>query len=235
MPYAHLVGVVSLCKASPMPHRDPLAAMATGLGTTHDMPASVRAALVALGSQQHLMRGCALFRQGDPADALYVVESGLLEVSILSPSGRKLTLNMLRKGTVFGEIAIFDGGLRSATVTAATPCVLLRIDRQALLEELRDNARFALDIIRLCVARVRWVSGQLEDHVFQPLTVRLARAPAVFAAHAGRGRRRGHGGGIVTKRAGRTCWGDARGRGQGAFGVESRRSGRAGARADHHP
>lgn len=158
-----------------MPHRDPLAAMATGLGTTHDMPASVRAALVALGSQQHLMRGCALFRQGDPADALYVVESGLLEVSILSPSGRKLTLNMLRKGTVFGEIAIFDGGLRSATVTAATPCVLLRIDRQALLEELRDNARFALDIIRLCVARVRWVSGQLEDHVFQPLTVRLAR------------------------------------------------------------
>jgi len=121
-----------------------------------------------------LARGETLFEQGDEGDALFVLEKGLLEVSILSAAGRKLTLNMLHSGDVFGEIALFDPGPRTATVSANQPSRLIRIGRKDLFLALERAPLQALDMIELAGKRLRWVSTQLEEHVFLPMGARLA-------------------------------------------------------------
>ncbi|MGP6086297.1 Crp/Fnr family transcriptional regulator [Antarctobacter jejuensis] len=146
-----------------------------GLCLAETAPPAFRDTLAALGSRIHLDAGADLFRQGDDADAIYVLEDGAMEVSILSEDGHKLTLNFLGAGTIFGEIALVDGGPRSATVSAVEACTLLRISKADFLTEIRSNPQFAVDMIQVCIERLRWVSGQLEAHVFHPLPVRLAR------------------------------------------------------------
>ncbi|GGB10749.1 Crp/Fnr family transcriptional regulator [Allosediminivita pacifica] len=143
--------------------------------TTVGDPAPVLEVLSKLGRTESVPPGRTLFRQGDLADALYVLQSGSLEVSILSEEGRKLTLNHMTAGTIFGEIGLMDSGPRSATVTADDACEILKVPREVLLNEIRANPDFALAIIQLCVERLRWVSSQLEEHVFLPLPVRMAR------------------------------------------------------------
>jgi zinc transporter ZupT len=73
----------------------------------------------------HLSAGEVLFRAGDPGDALFIVATGLVEVA--SESGSPL--GSLGEGQAFGEMALLSGGVRTATVRAATAVDLLRIDR----------------------------------------------------------------------------------------------------------
>ena len=155
--------------------------------TTLGDSAPVLEVLSRLGRTETLAPGKTLFRQGDPADALYVLEGGSLEVSILSEEGRKLTLNHMTVSTIFGEIGLMDSGPRSATVTADDACEILKVPRQVLLDEIRRNPDFALAIIQLCVERLRWVSSQLEEHVFLPLPVRMARRLEFLMRSMGRG------------------------------------------------
>jgi hypothetical protein len=97
-----------------------------------------------------LAAGETAVRQGDPGDALYVVESGSLEVK---QDGRKL--KEVGRGAVFGEMALLDGSPRSASVVALTPARLLRIPRaefDALLDEYPPIAR---GIIRTLILHLR--------------------------------------------------------------------------------
>lgn len=116
-----------------------------------------------------------LFEQGDAGDALYAIVSGALEVSVLSRDGRKLALDIFRTGALFGEIALFDPGPRTATVTAIEPCVLQKIKNAELLREIRSDPDLAGDLIRLAGERMRWMGDQLSEQVFLPMPTRLAR------------------------------------------------------------
>lgn len=138
-------------------------------------PDALADALHALSTASVVARGQDLFQQGDEGDAIYLLKSGSLEISSLSDDGRKLTLNVLKSGDIFGEIALVDGGCRSATVTALEDSNLLRIGRQRLLAEFSDNPDLALELLRLLIRRIRWISAQLENHAFHSLEVRLAR------------------------------------------------------------
>ena len=65
-----------------------------------------------------LGEGERLFAQGDIADALYIVQSGIIEISVVSEAGQKFILCSLGAGSLFGETALFDEGPRSAAATA---------------------------------------------------------------------------------------------------------------------
>ncbi|MEL6236610.1 MAG: Crp/Fnr family transcriptional regulator [Pseudomonadota bacterium] len=132
-----------------------------------------------------LEQGETLFHQGDAGDALYALRSGRLEVSVVSEDGRKLTLNTLGTGDVFGEIALFDNGPRTATLTALEACRLARVNRERLFDEVRQRPALAIDLIELAGKRLRWVSAALEDMTFQPLSVRLARRLLYLSAQGG--------------------------------------------------
>ena len=135
----------------------------------------LRTMLAGLASEKALDRGEVLFEQGDEGDALYAIIEGTLEVSFLAMSGRKLALSLMRPGEIFGEIALFDSGPRTATITAAEPSRVLRVRRNDVMNQIRQHPDLAVDMIRLAGLRMRWMGVQLNEQVFLPMPVRLAR------------------------------------------------------------
>ncbi len=121
-----------------------------------------------------LAAGKLLFEQGDFGERLFVLDAGELEVSVLSASGRKLSLDRLQPGSVFGEIAIFDPGPRTARIKALVPSRLRYVRRSDLLMALPGNPALADCLLRLAGRRMRSMSRQLEDQVFLPPTSRIA-------------------------------------------------------------
>ena len=117
--------------------------------------------------------GETLFSQGEPGDALYIVEAGEIEISVLSADGRKLALDMVVPGEVLGEIALF-GGERTATATALSDSALRRIRRADVMAVIRSRPELALEFIDILCQRLRAVSRKLEERSFLPVPARLA-------------------------------------------------------------
>jgi len=115
-----------------------------------------------------------VFFQDDPGDAIYIVEEGRIEISVVSANGKKLTLNEMRPGDFLGEIAALDGGLRTATATSLSTSVLTKIDAMAFKECLQEHGPLGVVIIEILCARLRWVSQQVEDLALHDIEGRLA-------------------------------------------------------------
>ncbi|MGR3616485.1 MAG: Crp/Fnr family transcriptional regulator [Paracoccaceae bacterium] len=131
--------------------------------------------LASQATEIKLTQGEVLFEQGDDGDALFVIIGGTVEFSILSANGRKLSLDIMRPGAIFGEIALFDPGPRTATATALEPTCVRRVRNPDVLEQLKLHPDVAADMIRLAGQRMRWMSTQLNEQVFLPISSRLAR------------------------------------------------------------
>ena len=132
---------------------------------------------------QKLKAGETLFEQDDFDDRLYVLDSGLLEVSVYSSGGRKLSLNLLRPESVFGEIAMFDPGPRTARIAAIENSSLRSIRQKAVIDALQTAPHLAAELLSLAGKRMRWLSQQVEQQVFLPPTARLA-AKVLYLADA---------------------------------------------------
>ncbi|WP_292286859.1 Crp/Fnr family transcriptional regulator [Marivita sp.] len=116
-----------------------------------------------------------LFEQGDDGDALFALDAGTLEVSVQSADGRKLTLDVVQPGNLIGEIALFDPGVRTATVMALEPCRLLSVSRGDLIPAILGDPQLGLDITALAARRMRLLTEQLHQQAFLRLPERLAR------------------------------------------------------------
>lgn len=131
--------------------------------------------LNSVATEVELEEGEVLFEQGDTGDALYALMSGTLEISIISREGRKLSLDVMRPGALFGEIALFDPGKRTASVTALEPSRVRGVKNADVLAAIREAPGLGIDMIQLAGERMRWMSSQLNEHVFLPMPARLAR------------------------------------------------------------
>jgi CRP-like cAMP-binding protein len=152
----------------------------------------LREAIEAVAVRTTLRGGEVLFTQGEAGDAFFVIEHGHVEISVHSQDGRKLALDILRDGDVFGEIALF-GGDRTATATALTDCRLRQIRRGEVLAALRRRPELALDFIEVLCDRLRVLSRKLEERAFLPVPVRVASRLLYLDAKLG-----GGAGGTVT-------------------------------------
>jgi CRP-like cAMP-binding protein len=76
--------------------------------------------------------GIAIVNEGEPGESLYVVVAGILEVSLRGEDATARTVARLEPGDVFGEMSLLTGQPRSATVTAASPVILVEIDKAHL-------------------------------------------------------------------------------------------------------
>jgi CRP/FNR family cyclic AMP-dependent transcriptional regulator len=102
------------------------------------------------GSLRSFRQAERIFSAGDPADALYVVESGRVHLSVVSAAGKEVTIGIRGPGEFFGEACIASSQ-RQTTATAATPCVALAISKrqlQHLLDEVPEfNHSFVVQIL----------------------------------------------------------------------------------------
>ena len=123
-----------------------------------------------------LKRGATLFAKGDPGNSLYALISGTVKMSISSPDGRSAILNIIEPGEIFGEIALLDGGARSADAIANSNCELFVIDRREFIPFVKEQPALAMKFIELLCERLRWTSDQVEQIILQNLPGRLASA-----------------------------------------------------------
>lgn len=154
------------------------------IGFLSDVSAGLKSMLSDQAAEIQLEAGQILFEQGDEGDALYAIISGAVEFSVLALDGRKLTLEMMRPGELFGEITLFDPGARTATATAVEPTLLWRVRHSDILKQIRSQPDLAVDMIHLAGQRMRWMGRQLNEQVFLPLPTRLARKVLHLAPEA---------------------------------------------------
>ena len=95
-----------------------------------------------------------IFEAGDEAAAAYVIESGAVEVLQSTGKGYR-RINMLSEGALFGEIALLDGGTRSATVRALTPTRVISINRSHLENLMGKTDPVVKYIVRILLEHVR--------------------------------------------------------------------------------
>jgi CRP-like cAMP-binding protein len=104
--------------------------------------------------------GSYVFREGDVGSDMYIIESGSVEV--LRSARGSVPMATLGPGDFFGEMAILEDQRRFASVRAVVPSRLLRIDRAAFADMLRENFEIAVRIMRKLVARLRRTEEQLQ-------------------------------------------------------------------------
>lgn len=144
---------------------------------------ALRDTMSALATETNLSVGQVLFKHGDPGDTLYAILEGALEFSVISADGRKLSLDVMHRGAVFGEIALFDPGPRTASVTALEPSRVLGIRNADAMAALHRSPDFGIDMLRLAGKRMRWMGYQLSEQVFLPLPARLAKKILHLTSH----------------------------------------------------
>lgn len=94
--------------------------------------------------------GDVIFRQGDPADELFVVKSGKVEIRL----GNRV-LDTLDERSIFGEMALIDRSPRSATAVAATDVSLVPVGEKQFLFLVSRTPYFALNVMRVLAQRLR--------------------------------------------------------------------------------
>jgi CRP-like cAMP-binding protein len=120
-------------------------------------------------------KGEVLFHKDDPATHLYVIASGTVKISIQDETGREVLVAVFRGGDVFGELALFDEGPRSATVTALAETVVYSLSGADLFAVLERNPKALRQQLARLTRIVRRLSGQVGDFVFLDLESRVAK------------------------------------------------------------
>ncbi len=126
-----------------------------------------------------------VFHRDDPAGQVFLITSGTVKVSIPDEQGHEVVVALERGGGVFGELALFDEGPRSATVTALTETHTLALARQEFIATLERNPDAMRRMLTLLVRTVRRSTGHVEDLVFLDLPGRVAKCLLGLAEAAG--------------------------------------------------
>ena len=105
--------------------------------------------------------GATVFKQGDTGSDMYIVESGLID--IVHQAGSDEVMDSFGPGDFFGETAMLEDQPRHASAVAKTASRVLRIERAAFADVLRQNVEIAVQIMRKMVARRRRTEQRLHD------------------------------------------------------------------------
>src|SRR5262245_51558211 len=131
--------------------------------------------LSAHAATKRIKRGTTIFSKGDQGTCLYAVCSGQVKITVPSGEGKDAVFNLIGPGQIFGEIALLDGGQRTADAVAAKDSELLIIDRRDFIPLVHREPEIAIKLIEILCARLRNTSEQVEDVIFLDLPARLAK------------------------------------------------------------
>jgi CRP/FNR family transcriptional regulator, cyclic AMP receptor protein len=130
-------------------------------------------------------RGRAVFVQDEPGDRMYVLAAGAVKLYVCSRDGGIVELARHHPPAVFGELALLDGGPRSASAEAVERSTLLVVTRTELLRLLRSEEQIAEALLRSLGTMVRRTTRQVTDLVFLDLQGRVARQLLLLAEDGG--------------------------------------------------
>jgi len=112
-----------------------------------------------------LKGGSSLFRVGDSGDAMYIIESGRIRITVTDADGREVILASLGHGDFFGEMAMLDGHGRSADATVTEDSRLAVLTRENFLTFVSSDARIVLEMLSAITRRLRRTDDLLRHRV----------------------------------------------------------------------
>ena len=131
---------------------------------------------------QPFAKGATIYAQGDHCDSLYYIRSGSVKLALVSSQGKLATIAILSSGDFVGEECVSTvQPYRSASATAVTECVLLRITKIEMLRVLRDEAEMSVVFVAYLLARTSRIQADLVDQLFNSSEKRLARTLLLLA------------------------------------------------------
>ena len=126
-----------------------------------------------------------IFAQGDPADAVFYLQTGKVKLAVVSKAGKEATIGILSDKSFFGEGSLAGQALRMGTATAMTDCSVLRIEKKAMMKALhREHALSDMFVAYLLARNIRY-EEDLVDQLFNSSEKRLARV-LLMLAHFGK-------------------------------------------------
>jgi CRP/FNR family transcriptional regulator, cyclic AMP receptor protein len=133
-------------------------------------------------------KGQKVFRQGDPADAVFYIQEGEVKVCVISEQGKEAVVALHREGDFFGESCLTGQPLRLATVAAMTECTIMRLDKATVVRVLHEEPKFSEKFTTHLLTRTARVEADLVDQLFNSSEKRLARALLLLANFGKEGR-----------------------------------------------
>jgi CRP/FNR family transcriptional regulator len=115
-----------------------------------------------------------VFHEGDPGDACFIVRTGACRVTREHPDGRAITLANLGSGAIFGELAMFDGDARSASVETTEDTELLALPASDVRALIRQHPEMAEKLIVALTRRLLDANERLTRQSFQTVPSRVA-------------------------------------------------------------
>jgi CRP-like cAMP-binding protein len=146
------------------------------------------AALSTLTRRGHLRRyaaGDVIFRRQDRGDTLMIIVTGLIKITNCNADGKEIVLNFLGSGDTYGEMAVFNGQVRTADAIALQKTEVFSIYARDLLPLLTANPHALLEMLQLLCEKLRAASAAIEDNSLD-MRRRVARGLLRLALQHGR-------------------------------------------------
>lgn len=125
--------------------------------------------------------GESVFSQGDPANAVFYIQSGKIKLTVVSMSGKEAVIAHLPAGSFFGEASLAGQRVRISSANALEPSTIVRIEKTAMLELLHRQPEFAEQFLEHLLSRNIRMEADLVDHLFNSSEKRLARLLMLMA------------------------------------------------------
>jgi CRP-like cAMP-binding protein len=128
-----------------------------------------------------------IFSQGDPTEAVFYIQKGKLKVAVVSDRGKEAVAAILGPDEFFGEACIAGQVLRLATVSAMTESVVVRIEKDTMVQLLLEQPAFSQMFTTHILQRTMRVEADLIDQLFNSSEKRLARLLLLLANYGSDG------------------------------------------------
>lgn len=131
-------------------------------------------------------RGHTVFVEGEPGDHLYIITEGKVKIGRRTADGRESLITLMGPADMFGELALFDPGPRTSTVTTVTEVQALTMDHEALHSWIIQRPEIAEQLLRVLARRLRRTNNALGDLIFTDVPGRVAKQLLDLAKRFGR-------------------------------------------------
>ena len=137
-------------------------------------PEFLLAKLGAGKSTREYLAGEPIFSQGDPADAVFYVQSGKVKLNVVSKSGKEAVIALLPESSFFGEGCLAGQPVRMATASAAQRSTIVRAAKSVMVHQLHRDPEFAQQFLAHMLSRNIRMEADLVDHRLARLLLLMA-------------------------------------------------------------
>jgi CRP/FNR family transcriptional regulator, cyclic AMP receptor protein len=148
-------------------------------------PRTFLASVVAGRSAVKYERGQSIFQQGEAADAVFYIQNGKVQITVISEQGKEGVIGMLEAGEFLGEGCLAGQPLHLASASATVESAIVRIEKDAMIRALHDEPTFSQQFMTYLLSRNVQIEADLVDQLFNSSEKRLARV-LLLLAHFGK-------------------------------------------------